>query len=415
MGSKYAGPIRFFWSMSAQILSSVSSLILSALVARALSADDFGVFAILFTVYALLIGSIRAVTAETYIYAFAHVEDRTTSGDMSAASSASLALSVMAALVTVIVAFFIPNLTSTLLIFAAAIPFLVAHDHFRYILIANKQSRSAALIDLLALVAVVGGLLLVAREPSIVTQIAAWAISEVLATAAALALLRPRYRLSSAASWLKERMASGRFFLGDFLLTNGVTQGATFVVAAFAGLPAAGSIRAAQVLASPILLITRGVTVAIAPETRRLAAKGKHKMLLIMSMLFSFCTVVAVLAALGLVAVAPPEFLVMILGDSSEGAQLVFPFVALALACTGAAVGPGLYLRAVGKVNVAFRSKAMTAPLAIVGVAFGAMTGGAVGSQLGLSIGEFIRSILNWVQVLLYQKRNTNGGDQEGA
>lgn len=401
--------------MSAQVLSSVSSLVLSALVARALSAEDFGIFAILFTVYALLIGSIRALTAETYIYAFAHLEDRKTSVEMSATSSASLALSIVAALLAVIVALVLPDLTWTLLVFAAAIPFFVAHDHFRYILIANKQSRSAALIDLLALVVLVGGLLAVAHEPEIVTQVGAWMLSEVAATAAALVLLRPKYRLRSAVAWFRERTASGQFFLGDFLLTNGVTQGATFLVAAFAGLPAAGSIRAAQVLAAPILLITRGVTVAIAPETRRLAAKGKYKMLMVMSMLFSLCTVLAVLCALAFVTLAPSELLTTILGDSSDGAQLVFPFVALALACTGAAVGPGLYLRAVGKVNIAFRSKAFTAPLAIGGVAVGAMTGGAVGSQVGLSMGEFVRSILNWVQVILYQKRNNNGRDQAGA
>ena len=66
---------RIGWNVADQIVSSGTNLALSVLVARSLSVDGFGAFAVAFTVYSFLIGASRSLIGQPLVVRFASRSD----------------------------------------------------------------------------------------------------------------------------------------------------------------------------------------------------------------------------------------------------------------------------------------------------------------------------------------------------
>ena len=65
---------RASWSFGDQALSSLTNFALAVVVARAVTAEEFGAFGLAFSAYLLVLGLVRAVTAEPLLVRASHVE-----------------------------------------------------------------------------------------------------------------------------------------------------------------------------------------------------------------------------------------------------------------------------------------------------------------------------------------------------
>jgi O-antigen/teichoic acid export membrane protein len=235
-------------------------------------------------------------------------------------------------------------------------------------------------------------MLLVLERHSLSWLIVAWAIGASSSVIFGIIVLKPRVSLRLTVSWLGRVHRVGFHYLADFIVSGGLTQLVTFVVAIAAGFQAAGDLRAAQLLLTPLNMFTVSMTFALAPQVSRLAAIGDLKRL--RRLPFQYGSTVALISILCVVFVSllPDVVLKGLMGESMHGGLEVFPYAAFAMCIMGVAVGPGLTLRAVGKVRASMLIKAVTAPLTLVLVWFGATTSQAVGSQAGLAAGTLMRA-----------------------
>jgi hypothetical protein len=92
----------------------------------------------------------------------------------------------------------------------------------------------------------------------------------------------------------------------------------------------------------------------------------------------------------------PIEWVRFILGESTELALGTVVASALAWGATGIAIGPGLCLRATGRLELATRIKLWLAPISAGALIAGATLAGAPGSQVGLALGEALRAGWAW-------------------
>lgn len=393
-------------SAGSQVLASIGSLILSLIVAQRVSAVDYGVFAIIFATSALTVGVVRSLTSEVVMFSDPRTSASAQRRLLSNATSASVLLSFGAGAVIALIGVALGASGAPLLVLAAAIPALTGQDHMRFSLIWQRKSTSALFLDLANVVALTIALITVGAD-NLETLLWVWAACSYATWIAGLALLRVAVTPRRARDWINAEWRAGRFFLGDFLATNVLSIGSVYLISLFASVSDAGAVRAAQTLLTPILLITRGATIALSPEVRRLADRGSNRRLIQVGAGFSLATILAAGLAVVIVLVVPREAVESLLGESSTGALAVFPYAAVATAMLGVAMGPGLVLRAIGRVNRAFRSKVITLPLAGIAVVAGTVLGGGAGSQLGLALGETLRGALNWSEVASWKKKRT--------
>jgi O-antigen/teichoic acid export membrane protein len=385
-------------SFTAQTTSSVASIALSVVAGSRLDVEEFGYFAFAFAGSMLLVGSVRAFTAEVLLFAQEEHNDT----ELRRRAGSSLMAAALLLLLAIVPAAIVLSLIAGMplgMVCAAAICLPVLHDFGRYALVASGRAGRALIIELPALVV----LLIALASPGMWTGLFGvaliWLISEAVAVAISLFVFLPEITVGRARplSWLRENRLVGLHYLSDFWLTNGLTNGGVILVGAIAGPAAAGALRATQVLLTPTLLLTRGAALALAPELTRAAKVGNRRRIRISVVLLAGATVATATGAVLVVMVLPSEILEALLGDTASEAVSVLPAAAIALAASGTAIAAGLGLRALGLIRLAVRSKLYTFPISLAGLLVGAVAGGAGASQIGMSIGEIARAASNWL------------------
>lgn len=393
---------RVFWSFGSQVMSSATSILLSLLAAGRLSAIDFGLFAFAFAGSTLLVGSVRAFGAEILLFDSSEIENAEKRLRVRGALAFTISATIVSAGLVAIFGAFSGQQPVTLALLALAVCLPIIHDFGRYALVAQGAGRKAIAIEVPALVLVAAALFASADVPAADWVYGAWAVSEMLAVALTLAIFR-RYLASpirACATWLRSSGRLGAHYAADFWLTNGLTSGGVFIVGAIAGPAAAGAIRAAQVLLTPTLLLTRALALALAPELTRASDRGNWRLVRVTTGALAGGAVLMSILTLILAALLPRWILEAALGASTSAALAVLPSAAVALSLSGIAIAAGIGLRSRGMIRYAVRSKAITFPVAATGLALGAFVGGAAGSQFGLAIGEAVRGLLNWTKFL---------------
>lgn len=391
-------------AVAAQMSPSAVVLVMSISAARNLSTEDFGGLAIVTSLSAVLVGVVRALSAEPMLYRYtrSHSPDfaRRSSQALSAAYLASAPI-VGIALVSVL---FGGGARTVLLGVGIAAPALAIQDVQRVMLIASSRSAAALRIDILGLILTGCALLVVSAwgRASIDAYAASLAFPAAIAALVGNRVLRPEYARATGLAWFRGRGRECAAYVVDFLVTNGVSAAAVLLIGLIAGLAASASVRGAQLLLLPILILTRGVAVSAAPRMRTMALKGARKDLVKLGAAFSGVSLALILLLVILAAVVPVAWIEVLLGDSASGAMAVWPAAALAAGATALAMGPGLVLRAVGRVTRATLSKLIAAPVSLGTLVFGSALYGAAGGQLGIALAELLRFCLNSREVALW-------------
>jgi O-antigen/teichoic acid export membrane protein len=228
-----------------------------------------------------------------------------------------------------------------------------------------------------------------------------WVITLSGLTSLAISILFARISidLAGAGKWLTSEWPNGRYFFADFSLTNGISQGSIFFVAAFSGIAATGEYRSAQLLISPVNLILRSVAIILAPELVAQSSRGSFSTMRRWCVTFFLATVGVAILTVMILLYIPETWVSQLVGESASGALRIVPFSGVALAGFGFAMAAGLGLRAVGGIRSAFLSKLFIAPISVGLIALGTIWYGPIGAQLGVATGETLRGGINWRQL----------------
>ncbi|WP_369140794.1 hypothetical protein [Modestobacter versicolor] len=398
-----------------QGLSSLSNAAAVFLVAGALSAGDFGWFAVGMTVALLTSNLTRPLTGVLLLLVGADLAG--TDGRVAGRRAAGAALGWGAAVgAAVVLAGLLLPVSGTgravLLVAGFGLPVLVLQDTLRYVCFRDGRPWRAVLNDATWLL-VIATALPVMRSAGIESPTAyllVWVGGA--AAGAVVAVLRegwlPDTRHGMSWSWHSRRVA--RDVLVEQAAAQGAAQGSVLLVGAVVGVGATGGLRGAQTLLGPLAVLQMAACAFVIPEVVRrpwLTRRQRIGTALAVALPLAVANLAYGLALTAL----PTGAGELLLGDAWAGtSEMVFPMSAWA-AATALYIGPLCVLQAVGRADVAARISVVLAPLLLAGALVGSHLGGAPGAAWGLTAAATSVLFLWWPALVAHSGRQLVAAD----
>ena len=355
-GTKRALGRKAGWNLVDQAISSLGSAVSAFLIARAVGAEEFGVFGICFAILNFLVGVHRALGSQAYAirYSLARSgDDPRRAGDCLAVALATAAI---AAPLIIGGAFLMDGRSQilALIIFAALQPFLLMQDAVRSTLLAQGRPRDASFNDALTTaVQVAGGATAAALGAGIDTMIAVWCTGAIVGSAAGFRQLHALPRPGRLRGWLRDVGPVGYPLLGEWAALAGSAQVAFLGIGAIAGVAALGSIRAAQTLLGPLGTFGLAVTAFAVPHlsAHPQSARSARRFGLLISGMLALVDLVWG----GVLLVLPDSVGTTLLGASWSGAQVVLLPLLIQQVAIALTVGPNTLLAALSQTARSFK------------------------------------------------------------
>jgi hypothetical protein len=403
------------WGLFDQFLSSATNLVGSIVAAQRLTKAGFGAWSVAFSLAVVMLGISRALAADPLTIRYSASTPQTQRLEISRVFAVPLVGGVAVGLVLAGTGLLLDStLGRVLAVVGFSLPFLLFQDCCRLVLFMQGRAFSAAMNDLVWLIATVAALGLLSGRPS-----PPWLIGLCWTSGAALAAgfgywqigIRPGL---SPGVWVKRHADLCLPFSIDFLLTAGVTYVVVFGLAAFRSVESTASFRGAQVLMGPIFVLYAGAMNQAAPLFARRAGTSVSG-LVRLSVQLSVALVVPAVCWLALFVMLPERFGRAALGATWPSAKDLLPAIGLTYAVMVAAAGPFLGLRSQGDAAIALRVRLFVAPLIVVLGLVGAFYRGALGAAVGLLIANTIGLPIWWRAFLKANRKSRTLTDAAGT
>jgi O-antigen/teichoic acid export membrane protein len=410
---------RASWSITDQVLSSLSNFALSVLVARQVSADQYGAFALAFTLYGYLVTVSRLLVSQPLAIRFSGAEPTDFVQAARQSTGAALLVGLLPAAGMALTGLLVSStVAETLVVTAAVLPGLLLQDSWRTVFIASGRPAAAAANDAFWGVAQIAGVVAVTRlgHRSAVGYLLAWGLAG--CAAAALGAVQASFGPAPqhAWRWLKSHWDLTRYFVSELAVINGATQLMLVLVAAIGGLAVVGALRGAQVFTGPVQILALSGIAFVTPElARRPWIVGPRLMRAGLGV--SAAAEVPTIAWAILLLLLPESLGRQLMGDTWAGVQpiLVPTVVGMVLATMSLGATCGHY--ATGLARVLFPLQLAVAPTYLLGGLAGVLAGGAFGAATGIAVAHALNTIVSWIRFAAAARlaASNRQGAQEGA
>lgn len=380
------------WTLADQVLSALSNVLLSVLVARSVDAAGFGAFSAAFLVFSLMLGLTRAGVGQPLQIGFSAAAPRQFRSALRSALGAALWWGVAAGAISCVIGVVVAGPTGQALVaLGLCLPGLLLQDTCRMAFFAAARPQSAALIDALWAAALFPALLIVQSVG--VTQIwvpvALWGATATVAAGVGLARLStvPRLRRSLAWAWGQRRQSG--YLTAEFVMNQGVAQVGILAVAVLGSEAGVGALRAAQVLLGPLNIVGAAAFMFAVPEVaRRTELSARQRGVLATGVSGAVGLAAAVYCSL--ILLLPDTTGRALFGDTWSGATEVLLPVCLMSIAASIATGPAATLYGIGLARITFRLNVLKAPLLVLTLGIAIPLYGAVGAAWALAITEIL-------------------------
>jgi O-antigen/teichoic acid export membrane protein len=385
------------WGLVDQMVSSGTNFAVGIFVVRTLPLEDFGAFSIAFLVYTLVMSVARAFAMEPLLIRYSGLPAERWRQGAAAATGASTGAACVGAVALILISAVIGGATgAAFLALGVTLPGLLLQDAWRLAFFAAGRGRDALLNDLAWAVFLVPAFILAGLLGASLFAITfAWGIAASGAAVVGVVQARLVPRPDLARAWWREHADLAPRFLAESLIRTGLGQVTMIAIGAIAGLAALGSIRAAQLVMSPVQVILLGASLVAVPEAVG-ALKRSLGNLVRLSALASFALAAACLTW-GLVALLLPDQLgTLILGESWTAARAFLPAGILAQLGTVVSFGPGMILRAFANALLSLELTMVTSCIGFA-VPVGAAFLGGLPAAWGLAAAAVIGGAISWL------------------
>lgn len=392
---------RIIWTTLDQVVSSATNAAVSFLVARQLGASEFGSFAVAFIAFAFVSGLARAIVTDPLLIRFSAATDDARRRAVGDAAGAMLIAGAVSSAFCAAVGLSVSGLTGAVLVaLAVVLPGLLLQTAWRQSFFAAGRPRAAFVNDGAWAVMQIGGLAAVELTGggSAIELMLVWGSAAAIAAVLGAVQAGTRPRLGGGVAWLRRHRDLGARFGTEFALSQGAANVTMILVGVVATITAVGSIRGAQVLLGPVMVLFLSITAFALPLlSRRVAVGGGITRLSIaIGGVAGGLTLLWTLLLLLLPAALGRE----LLGATWPGAREVLAFSGLQWVAIGIASGATLGLKAHGRAATLLRLTLIQAPLMIVLGVGGAYIADAKGAVCGLAIAQLVGAVLNWSALL---------------
>jgi O-antigen/teichoic acid export membrane protein len=383
-----SGRSRAILTLLDQILSSGTNAVMSFLVARQVTASEFGAFGIAFAVFAVVVGFSRSVGTAPLGMRFSDANRGEFRRASRSATGTALTLALFIGAVTAGAGFVLGGAPGrAVLAMGVVIPGLLLQDSWRYVFFAQGRPGAAAANDLLWAMAqgvAFAGLLLndVHSAPPYILVWGAAAAGAAL-VGAAQAGVWPSIR--DARAWITEHREIAGYLSAEFVTVQGALQMSTLLIGTLGTLEIVGALRGTQTLLGPTQVLAIGILSFAIPELAR------RKDMTARQMMRAAWTLSAVVTGAGLAwggffLLVPDSVGVALLHDSWPLTRHILPASVVQQAGTAMMIGPACVLYSLGRARVTFRLHATQAPLLLVLSIGGLELAGAQGTAWGYAV-----------------------------
>jgi len=391
---------RVGWGVGDQALSSLTNFALGILVARSVSTEALGAFALAFATYVVLLNVARSVASQPLVVRFSGDAGDGWRRAVAASTALGVAIGLAGGLGCAAVAMAGSGaLREAFAALAITMVGLLLQDAWRYAFFAVGRGRSAFANDgVWAAVMLPAVVVMALQGAGIFWLVLAWGGAATVAGVFGLAQSGIRPRPASIAAWWHEQRDLAVRFTAESMTSVLSTQAVLYALGAVIGLASVGALRAGQLLLGSVNILLQGVQLVAVPEAVVAAAAGPVRLLRVVR-------VVAValggaVAAFGIVVLLLPDDIgLAVLGKNWAAAQPVLLPVMLTNVIAALSVAPLVGLRALAAADRSLRATVIGAGLTLVLGVGGAVAGGAVGAAWGLGAAALL-GLAVWVREL---------------
>jgi O-antigen/teichoic acid export membrane protein len=405
------------WSIVAQALSSLSNLLLSVFVARAVDAEGFGAFTIAFAVYSVLVLVCRALVSQPLGIRYADASPAEARSVAASSTGAAAALGLLLAAGVCAVALVIGGAVAVVLMVTAVfLPALLVQDVWRMAFFAQGRPQLAALIDGLWTILLLAGIavLIVTDVSTATAYVVAWGAAATVATLVGAVAGRAWPHVAATWTWIRSHWGMTRFLLFEQLLTQGAYQGGLLIIGALSSLSTVASLRGAQVALGPVSMLGMSAMAFAVPELARrswLTARQRIRIAV---------AVGGLLAAVGIcwgtvVLLLPDAAGEAFLGDSWAGVRSVLLATLVGQVGNLFSAGATYVVYSRGATRAAFRVNATVSVLLVVFGLAGVQLGGAEGAAWGFTAAYLAVVPLWFLTLSRLGRAEANGNEGRSA
>ena len=378
------------WSIVDQGVYSLSNVVLAILIARQVTAEEFGAFSAVYIVYVCSQGVNEGIHGEAFSVAYSATDEAHRRSMLAGAAGSALAFGAALGVLCALAGLVVPGPIGELLpVLGLILPGLFLQDLWRFALFAEHLPRAAAVNDLvwgggstLAIIA-----LAQTSHDTVGWFLAAWGAAGAVAAVVGAFQLRVVPSLTGVRRWLPEHAGLGLRYAAEFMLLYGTTQVVVLFLGAIAGLDEVAKVRGAQILFGPMYALYAGVRVAVTPRLVRAHADAPERTRPIVLRLATGLGLVTLVWGL-VVWNLPAAIGEALLGDSWAGTATVLGVMTWSAVAgsIGFAFVVGLRVHADARRSLRARSRVAVATLVLGCV--GALVGAARGALAGVATAE---------------------------
>lgn len=386
-----------------QLLYNSSNFVLTVLVARSTSTDQFGAFALIFTTWIICNSTCRGLTSETLVVRYSASSMAEWRRGASDGAGASAALGVGIGLLIVAGSFVVGgSMASAALIIGIMLPGMFVQDFLRFAALSAARPVVALISDVAVTVTQFGAVavLIVLDLDSVPTLVAAWGGAGCVGALVAAVLLRVGANPMRAAAWFRREHDLATKYALDDLAANGGQQAPAYVVAAVSGLSGAGSLRGAQSVFGPPSIFNLGVNAAVTPELVRVLKRSSRLLVRYVALVALGSCLIGLCWGIG-AQLVPNSVGRSLYGDTWALSHPLLIYFTFNQAANGIRVGGTAGLRALGAANRTLVARVISICLAVTFATTGAILAGPKGVAIGIMCGSVLTAAAYWWQFRL--------------
>jgi O-Antigen ligase len=389
---------RLGWGVADQAMSSLTNFGVSIYVARTLGTVEFGAFSLAFATYLIVLAASRGLATDALAVRYSGVELGQWRRAVASASGTAATVGLIAGAGCVIAGLWFGQSTGAALLgLGLTLPGLLLQDSWRFAFFSAGKGRLAFVNDLVWALALVPAMLImvVSGRSTVGWFMLAWGGSAGFAAVVGAFQARLVPRPTEAVHWLRQHRDLALRYLGESLSLSSASQIRLYGLAAIAGLAAAGSLRAAELLLGPLNTAIMGIAMMAVPEAAVLLRRSLRR-------LQPFCLLLSCLGAGGAIVWG----MILLLLPDSVGQQILhsawYPAsallvpVTLAVAGFGFSIGAWAGVRALGAASRSLRAQVIGSVVYLTGAFGGTVVGGAAGAAWGSAAGTLIGAGVWW-------------------
>lgn len=396
---RFAPMARLGWGVADQGVSSLGNFVFSILVAKSLSPNDFGAFALTWVTYGMLLNLSRGLATDPLVVRFSHCDHAAWRGAVQASTGTAVAVGAVSGVACIGVGSVLSQpLGTAVMALGLVLPGLLLQDALRFASFAAGRPAVAFANDLVwaVLQTACAAALYMTGHLTVGTATLAFGVTALVAALVGWLQLRVLPHLSRVRWWFVTQRSLAVRYAAENLSISGARQLRMTLLGVIAGLAAVGQVRAAEILMGPFMVILMGVSQVAVPEGVRVLQRSGHRLLRFSLLLGSVQALAACAWGAMMFVLVPRGLGELLLGELWVGAYaLLLPvLINMVVGCfeNGAMTG----VRALGAARHSLAAQLSNAALYVVGGVGGAVLDGARGSCWGVACATTIATGIWW-------------------